>query len=509
MKMFSSSAFFLFCILVSILIFSGQAFAACHAVGTTSSGDGSGSSWANRMNNLPTNLVRGDTYYLSDGQYGDYTFGTPNSGTTTITIKKAQSYDYGRSSDGCSNDISGGWNASTMGSSQAVFSHAAGTVGSNGGQGYITLDGNGRTTTAGCGVSPAVNASASDCGIKIMASGTSASTYGVLWINSTYDNGVTRATGWTVRYVELQGAGDAGNNISNSNEHTLYCRNGCNNMLVEHIYSHDSACDFIDIPYGNGVTFNLNHFKQNASSANCHGQFFLGDGNQMNNYTFSNNLIQDAQGTAYWSILNGGQASNWKIFNNVIFQLPSSVRPGISSGTFVVINSGSSATGINLIDNTWIGDHTDYAGHFYSSCDSGSCGGAFNEQGSLYYGIIDDQDGSSGQSPVGRSGFNNATESYNTIINSGSVSGYSGTGDIKATSQANPFVNWPSYNFNLTGSSTNVNSSLSLASPYNVDMAGNARPSGGVWNRGAFQYTSGSAPPPAPGAPTNLSGTAH
>ena len=40
------------------------------------------------MRNLPTELVRGDTYYLADGEYGKYTFDTPNSGTSTITIKE-------------------------------------------------------------------------------------------------------------------------------------------------------------------------------------------------------------------------------------------------------------------------------------------------------------------------------------------------------------------------------------------------------------------------------------
>jgi hypothetical protein len=207
--------------------------------------------------------------------------------------------------------------------------------------------------------------------------------------------------------------------------------------------------------------------------------------------------------------LNGGQASNWQIFNNIIFQLPTSSRPGVSTGTFVVINSGSYATGINVIDNTWVGAHTDYSNHYGASCDA-TCTGAYNEQGSLYYGIVDDQDGSS-PSPVAWTGdFTNAKENNNSILNSGTVNyRYTGTGDIKATGQANPFVNWPSYNFQLTGNSTNVDSSLSLAAPYNVDMGGSARPSGGVWNRGAFQFASGGAPPPAPAPPTNLNGTVH
>ena len=88
--------------LVLIFALAGRVgFSACHAVGPSAAGDGSGSNWSNRMNNLPKTLVRGDTYYLADGEYGNYTFTTPNSGTTVITIKKAQSYDFGRAADGC------------------------------------------------------------------------------------------------------------------------------------------------------------------------------------------------------------------------------------------------------------------------------------------------------------------------------------------------------------------------------------------------------------------------
>src|SRR5580704_8559487 len=209
-----------------------KSFAVCHAVGPAASGNGSGSDWSDVMK-LPTAPVRGDTYYLMDGSYASHSPTTATSGTTRITIKKAQSYDYGRISDGCPNDISAGWNAATMGNSQAIFSGVGQAFSTSGGQGYYTLDGNGKTTTAGCGLSPAVNAAASDCGIKLLASGTSATTYGVLWINSTYDTGVTRATGWTVRYLEIVGAGDAEINVTNGNEHTLYCRNGCNNFLFE------------------------------------------------------------------------------------------------------------------------------------------------------------------------------------------------------------------------------------------------------------------------------------
>src|SRR4030081_994538 len=90
-----------------------ESFAACHAVSPTGSGSKNGVNWSNAMNQLPSTLVRGDTYYMADGNYAAYNFVTPNSGATTITVKKAQSYDFGRATDGCTNDISAGWNAAT------------------------------------------------------------------------------------------------------------------------------------------------------------------------------------------------------------------------------------------------------------------------------------------------------------------------------------------------------------------------------------------------------------
>jgi len=90
------------------------------------------------MKSLPATLIRGDVYYLADGDYGKYTFKTANSGTTRITIKKAQAYDYGRSADGCSNDISAGWNQGTMGAGQANWGEFYGG-GTSPQPGYPTL----------------------------------------------------------------------------------------------------------------------------------------------------------------------------------------------------------------------------------------------------------------------------------------------------------------------------------------------------------------------------------
>jgi hypothetical protein len=326
--------------------------------------------------------------------------------------------------------------------------------------------------------------------------GPKGSTYGVIWLNGNYDNGATRASGWTIRYVEVVGAGSAGNTLSNSNEHTFYCRNGCNSLLFEHNYLHDSSCDFIDTPYGDTVTFNLNHFARNYSSANCHGQFWLGDGNQNNNYTFSNNLIEDVQGTAYWSVLNGGQATNWNIYNNVIFQ--SSSGPGVSNGIFVTINSGSYSSNINIIGNTFINGHTDYSGRYSLYCDSNNCTGTITFRNNLLYNIVDDQDGTR---PVGAANYPNLVRDHNSFINvPGAVGLANSAGDVVvASGAASPFVNSSAYNFQLTGDSSYVNNGVALGAPFNFDMAGQPRGSDGFWERGAFEFLVGSLPSlPAP-----------
>lgn len=125
-----------------------QSFAACHAVGPKATGTGSGADW-NDSETMPSSFTRGDIYYLMDGTYSSLTVSTAVSGSTLITFKKAQSYDYGRSSDGCSNDISAGWNASTMGAAQAKFPSL--TLNNTS---YLVFNGNGTATAAGCGVSP-------------------------------------------------------------------------------------------------------------------------------------------------------------------------------------------------------------------------------------------------------------------------------------------------------------------------------------------------------------------
>ena len=88
MRIFLASIFLLFALTASA--------ATTHYV-RDGGGAGAGTSWGDTMDNLPSPLTRGDTYYIADGSYGDYSFDDAVSGTTLITVKKATVADHGTS----------------------------------------------------------------------------------------------------------------------------------------------------------------------------------------------------------------------------------------------------------------------------------------------------------------------------------------------------------------------------------------------------------------------------
>jgi hypothetical protein len=469
--------------LVLLLIFSAsvtQCFAACHAVGPSAAGNGSGSDWSNRMNKLPGTLQRGDTYYLMDGSYGSYSMNTANSGTTPITVKKAQSYDFGRSSDGCSNDISAGWNSGTMGSGQAIFTNFGNNCATCG---YFTLDGNGQSNGVGCGVAPNLSSGTLDCGFKFTVSSGSSGPLDI-GVNA---GGSNRTPNWTIRYLEIAGPGDFA-----TDQNFIWCHGGCDNLLIEHAYWYNSACDFIKLPWTNSTTVRSSYFKQNYSTSTCHGQMYLSEVNT-SNVDFHNNVFQDIQGTGLFVIVTGGRASNYKIYNNVVFRPSSSSRPGFSNGIWACINAGSTCTNISFVQNDVINYAVDYSGALGILDENG--GGSYTWENNLFY-----------SNPSSSVGFtlngSTLTHDHNSWLNSGSPS--SGSGDITITSGAsNPFANWASGNFALVSEDANWGNGAALAQPFNVDMANNTRPgTDGVWDRGAMQYAGTQAQAPAP--PTAL-----
>src|SRR5262245_2662137 len=104
---------------VLIVVWASDAEATNRYVTSGGAGAKDGSDWSNACDGFTgacnaASLVRGDTYFVADGDYtndGALTFSTTASGVTRITIKKAILADHGTST---------GW-TNVMGAGQAVF----------------------------------------------------------------------------------------------------------------------------------------------------------------------------------------------------------------------------------------------------------------------------------------------------------------------------------------------------------------------------------------------------
>ena len=94
-KLKLKSIFVFLAVFSGVLFFAGASLAANHYVTSTGAGSKNGSDWANAYQGFPASLTRGDNYYIAAGTYGGYTFNTPNSDSSVITIKKATASDHG------------------------------------------------------------------------------------------------------------------------------------------------------------------------------------------------------------------------------------------------------------------------------------------------------------------------------------------------------------------------------------------------------------------------------
>jgi hypothetical protein len=97
-------------IFLAVLALAVGAWGADHCI--LDGGSGDGSAWNNALDDLPATLIRGDRYYIADGNYDAYNFDDAVSGNDTIFILKATESTHGSET---------GWNSS-YGDGQAIFS---------------------------------------------------------------------------------------------------------------------------------------------------------------------------------------------------------------------------------------------------------------------------------------------------------------------------------------------------------------------------------------------------
>lgn len=452
--------------LLLFLFMGPSAFAACHAVGPTATGAGTGVDW-NNIQVLPssTAYVRGDIYYLKDGAYSSFTISPTVSGTTTVELRKAQSYDNGSS---CGTSIAAGWNTSTMGSSQAVFT---GTTPLTVGTSFITINGNGILTgwpAQGCGgqhtnfaASGSDTTTLTDCGIRLVTTDT------VVAIVNRLNSGVQN---FLMEYVEEVGTGV--NNVNNNAVNAEFGNNG--GATFAHIYGRNANCEYFSaINFQHTVHDSYFWFIQSSPSS-CHPEAYLmanGSSNTaltpINDF---NNIWRDISGTSTFATVSTGTIFI-NIWDDVFTCSPGGCQSGQSGNDDGIMWCGNTTScTVNFNQNT-VANITNGVNNDLVVFQAGATltGNASNN---LIYNVVN--------TPA----IQGVTNSNNTYLNSGS--GASGTGNVAVTSgAANPFVSSTTFNFNLTADSSNYNNrNATLGSPYNTDAAGNTF----TTDRGAYQF---------------------
>lgn len=443
-------------LLVCALAIPSASFAANHFVRAGATGDGSGSDWTNAYTRLPATLLRGDTYYLAVGTYPPFTFNTPESAATLITIKKATVADHGTNV---------GW-LDTYGAGQAIFTSAPNSVFSIQ-TGYLTIDGQSRTSLS------------SGHGIKLDGSGCTGSFCWDLNLGSGVSN-------ITARYIEIQGTGDAGTDIHvDENIRALNAQN----FTMQYLYIHDSSTDPVLTGSSNNLTLEYSLIAHNRSTPINHGEGWADQGSS--NITIRYNVWRDIEGTAFIDVLCRGTcgaiANNWNIYGNVFTYTQGNLfnRTGVGDGIIACIN-GESCSNWNVYNNTVINIPIGNAGMMCNTCAAGS--GNRIVENNLWFGNL---------VPVSMN--LGTTQNYNTYLNTSDLRFTLSPNDTSAIGVASPFVDWVNGNFHLLAATA---AGIALPAPFNADPDGTIRGADGVWDRGAYEFATGTATGPTP--PQNL-----
>lgn len=437
-------------LLVTSFLAAMRAEAANRYVRAGSSGNGSGNDWANAYTTLPSSLIRGDSYYIADGNYGSYRFGTPASGATLITIKKATVSDHGTNV---------GWDDS-FGNGQAVFGQLRFD------SSYWLVDGQ---TGGGPGNWK------TGFGFKVS------------WSNPTPliylpTNAVSNVT---IRHMELQGTSNSSGGGGLAQDAVgLY---GAHAFTISHFYTHAiGRCPFFISP-GNGFLAEYGYIADYVHTAAAHSEiasiWAFGGTFPTSTTTFRYNIFGYLQGTGglMWDN-SSNHGARLDVYGNVFWKDP---------------NLSGFDNNANGVIGGWTGNNGEdfYNAHVYNNSFVNIPGaqvlstfprrsGNNEARNNLFYAV---------QSPGGGSVWQTVTDNH--FISTSPI------GTTSSTGSGDPFVNMTNLNFSLR---VDTPAGVTLPTPYNTDMLGAVRGADATWDKGAIAFSSGGGTGTPPSAPTNL-----
>ena len=406
---------------------------------------GNGSDWTNAYSNLPDSLTRGDTYYISDGSYGGYTFDDANSGTSVITVKKAIAADHGTDT---------GWN-SGYGDGQAVFSDMQFATG------YYVIDGQRRNENDWQDVS--------GYGFR--------NTGGIY--SSALNPGPACADNLTVRYMDMGGSA-IGNVYSEGNPDSGIYMGGfgeyCNNWTISRCHIHNVGIA-IQGAGQDGMVVESNFIGPSWSKEAIRGQSRFSNSTIRHNVMWNACQMDPIEGSssgctaeiALWAGDTSGYFSGNQIYGNIIQKTTDESNSG---GAIIVGGDGSNWSGVPA-SNTLVYNNTIVGLKEWRS-DILINGGTGNVvRNNLWADISGDS----------RYWYVGANTTSNNVIMDTSI-----------------FVDYPT-DLRLSGA---TESGFGLSAPYNTDMLNVTRGADGTWDIGAYEYVSGASDTTSPSPPAGV-----
>ena len=416
----------------AILFFSlCSANAATRYVRAGATGAGTGTDWTDAYSALPTTLVRGDTYYVAGGTYPSYTFTTATSGTTMIYVKKATVASHGTET---------GWSDS-YGTAQAVFQSSFNITRS-----WFELDGQTRNEADWF--------SGAAYGFKIQHTGN--------WIHMVIANGSTFNTNITVKYVyvaaqigvlPVSGSGISPNNVTTQ----TYNNSVMNRNLVFSRMFIQGGNQSWHLRQTTGPVVEYSAAELTCGSDAFHGEmvngFYLYTAGPIVRYCHFRNCYNGASGYPAGGgtgIIALADLTSAEIYGNIF----ESYLCGDGA-----IAAGWPNTNIKVYNNTFINGIAPSGALVRFSQSTGA--------GSVAYNNI---------------AINCSNPTYN---------GVNYTAANNSTLPTTAVINFAGKDFRLAAATA---AGTTLSSTYNQDRLGVTRGADGVWDRGAYEFVSGTSP---------------
>jgi hypothetical protein len=452
--------------LIVLLIPSQFVWAEIHYIRVGATGNNDGSNWTNAFNTIPSELKRGDTYYVASGHYilqsdrwgnGAYLFDETEEENKYITIRKAIANDHGTNS-GWENEYGERAALFTATGRGSIFAFITS---------YYIFDGQ---------VGGEQGNKDGLYGFKI--EGTIAE-QNMIDIRSPNWHHEPMPSNIVLSHIEIKGRDAEPDSGTNENGIVIPFVGdpdkglGAHNITIDHCYLHDFT---VGQPLLTNETVNFlfeyNYIARLVSTPTNHSEGWqdVGSDEVIARY----NIWEDFQGTAAIALKRDVAVINndWEIYGNVFVFTPNYSRDGVGMGVVCATNESAPANNILFYNNTIIHLCGFRSGIYLPN---GTGNKAFNN---IWYNCSDYYRGD-----VPNLAFEgNVEHDYNVFCKSVLNSSVSPNEFIMYD---DPFVDWEHRDYRLKKPTIK---GLLLDSAFSVDAFGLKRGADNNWDCGAFEY---------------------